>query len=128
MFKVIKKADILLLIALLAVGFLFSWLSVRGNVTGKYVEAKVNGKLYGKYSLTVNRTVTIRQNGHTNKFIIKNGTAQMLEASCKNQICVHHKPISRANESIVCLPNRVSLEIVGKGSSKEGGGYDAVAH
>ncbi len=128
MFNVIKKADILLLIALLAVGFLFSWLSIRGNVTGTYVEAKVNGKVYGRYSLSVNRTVTVRQNGHFNKFIIKNGTAQMEEADCKNQICVHHKPISRVNESIVCLPNRVSLEIVNGNGSKEGGKYDAIAH
>lgn len=128
MFKVIKKADILLLIALLAVGFLFSWLSIRGNVTGKYVQATVDGKIYGKYSLAVNRTVTIRQNGHFNQFIIKDGTAQMKESSCKNQICVHHKPISRVNESIVCLPNRVSLEIVGKDKHDQGGKYDAVAH
>lgn len=126
MFKVIRKADIVLLIVLLLIGGLFSWLSVRGNVTGSYVQVTVDGKVYGRYNLNRDRTVTIRQHGHMNKFIIKDGHAQMEESSCKNQICVHHKPISRKNESIVCLPNRVSLEIVGGRDEK--GGFDAIAH
>ena len=42
----------------------------------------------------------------------------MASASCHNQICVHHKPISETNQSIVCLPNRVSVEI--RAAGKEG--------
>lgn len=43
--------------------------------------------------------------------IIKEGEAYMQEADCPNQICVHHSPISHKGESIVCLPNRVIIEI-----------------
>ena len=43
--------------------------------------------------------------------IIKDGEAYMQEADCPNQICVHHSPISHKGESIVCLPNRVIIEI-----------------
>ena len=45
-----------------------------------------------------------------NTVVIKNGEVFMKEASCKNQICVKHKKISKSGESIVCLPNRVTVE------------------
>ncbi len=43
--------------------------------------------------------------------IIKEGEAYMQEADCPNQICVHHSPVSHKGETIVCLPNRVIIEI-----------------
>lgn len=43
--------------------------------------------------------------------VIKDGEANMQEADCPNQICVHHSPISHKGETIVCLPNRVIVEI-----------------
>ena len=49
---------------------------------------------------------------------IKDGTVDMVEASCKNQICVHEGKISRSGQSIVCLPNRVSIVIEGKGGDE----------
>ncbi|MGI6211337.1 MAG: NusG domain II-containing protein [Anaerovoracaceae bacterium] len=119
---VIKKADIVLLVFLILLGLLFSWLSVAGKQSGTRVLVRVNGKDYATYSLAENRTVTIRQNGHVNKFIIKDGTVQMTKSSCKNKLCIEQGRISETNQSIVCLPNRVTLEIQG-GESK----YDAIA-
>ena len=43
--------------------------------------------------------------------IIKDGEAYIQEADCPNQICVHHSPVSHKGETIVCLPNRVIIEI-----------------
>lgn len=43
--------------------------------------------------------------------VIKDGKAYMLEADCPNQICVHHSAISHKGETIVCLPNRIIIEI-----------------
>lgn len=43
--------------------------------------------------------------------IIKDGEAYMQEADCPNQICVHHSPVLHKGETIVCLPNRVIIEI-----------------
>ena len=38
---------------------------------------------------------------------------RMESADCKDQICVHHKPISGIHESIICLPHKLVIEIVG---------------
>lgn len=43
---------------------------------------------------------------------IQNGTAFMEESTCKNQVCVEHAPISRAGQTIVCLPHGLVLEVV----------------
>lgn len=112
--NVIRKGDIILLIALILFGLALSWFSVRNNITGQKVIVRVGGKEYGTYTLDKNRTITIRQNGHKNVIVIKNGKAFMKFSDCKNQICVHHASISSTRETIVCLPNKVTLEIEGK--------------
>lgn len=123
MFKIIKKADIILLIILVIVGGLISWLSVSTGTTGKEAVVTVNGKLYGSYSLYQDQEITIKQHSHINKITIKNGYVQMTESDCKNQLCVKQGAINKTSQSIVCLPNRVMIEIKG-GKEK----YDAISN
>lgn len=42
----------------------------------------------------------------------------MKSADCKNQHCVLHAPIRYGNEQIVCLPNKVLVEIEDNGESE----------
>lgn len=35
-------------------------------------------------------------------------------SDCPDQICVHHRPVSRGGESIICLPHKLVVEIRGK--------------
>ena len=49
--------------------------------------------------------------GSYNVLTIKDGYADMTEASCPDQICVNHSKISRKNETIVCLPDKVVVTI-----------------
>lgn len=123
MFKIIKKADIILFIILIIAGLGLSYWSVFGSTAGEKVLVSVNGKLYGTYSLNENRTITIKENNHTNKITIKDGKVQMTFSDCKNQVCVKDGSISKTSQSIVCLPNRVSIEISG-----EKGEYDAISN
>ena len=48
----------------------------------------------------------------------------MVYSDCANQICVNTGAVSLAGESIVCLPNRVMVEIL---AGSEGGEVDVVA-
>lgn len=38
---------------------------------------------------------------------------RMQAADCPDQICVHHIPIKGGGESIICLPHKLAVEIVG---------------
>lgn len=52
-----------------------------------------------------------------NLLCITAGSVRMESADCRDQICVHHKPISGSRESIICLPHKLVVEIIG--DSKE---------
>lgn len=122
MFRIIKKADIILFICLILIGGALSYLAFSGSSTGDLVVVKVNGEIYGKYSLSKDRTITVNRNGHMNKITIKGGKVQVSKSSCKNQICVKQGSISTTHQSIVCIPNRVVISIEGKD-----GEYDVIS-
>ncbi|MEG0924721.1 MAG: NusG domain II-containing protein [Anaerovoracaceae bacterium] len=119
----IKKADIFLFIFLILAGLGLSFLSVAGSVTGSQAVVSVDGKLYGSYSLSKDQVITINENNHINKITIKGGQVSMTFSDCHNQICVKHSEITKTSESIVCLPNKVMVEIKGKG-----GDFDAISN
>lgn len=120
----IKKADIFLLIALIVIGGFISFGSVAGSVSGDTVLVSVNGEPYGTYDLSKDQEVVINSNGHTNHITIKSGTVQMSSSDCRNQVCVNTGSISMTHEKIVCLPNKVVVEIR---SSNGGGEYDVIS-
>ena len=112
----LEKRDKLLIVIVVCVA-LCAFLAhqiIGGDGAGK-VTVKVNGELKGTYSLAEDQTIEI--NGGTNILQIKNGKADMTEADCPDQLCVHQKAISRTGESIICLPNQVVVSVQG---SKEG--------
>ena len=122
MFYIIKKADIILFICLILIGGALSYLAFSGSSTGDLVVVKVNGEIYGKYSLTKDRIITVNRDGHTNKITIKGGKVQVSKSNCKNQVCVKQGSISSTHQSIVCIPNRVVVSIEGKD-----GEYDVIS-
>lgn len=120
----IKKADIVLFFVLLAVGLVISWASLNSGQTGDKVRISVGGETYGVYDLAQDRTIQVRQNGHTNNIIIQGGHVSMASSDCANQVCVNTGAIYLAGDSIVCLPNRVMVEIL---SESKGGGVDVIS-
>ena len=119
-----RKSDIILMISIVIIGLISAFYLSLGKTKGNEVEIKVDNHIYGTYSLNVNRTVVVKGNNSKNIVKIEDGSVKMSSASCKNQICVHHSPISLAGENIICLPNRVIVRI--KGSSNDG--VDAVSN
>ena len=79
---------------------------------GARVEITLNGKTYGTYPLSKDVTVDV---GGVCTVTIENGEAYVSSAACRGQICVHHKPISKSGESIVCLPGGVTVRVIGTG-------------
>ena len=73
----------------------------------------VSGEPVQRYSLEQDVDVVLYgANGGTNHLHIKNGQAWLSEASCPDKVCVHMGIISEEGQSIICLPNRMVLEVV----------------
>jgi len=121
----IKKADIVLFILILVFGLLVSCWSLTANTAGDRAAITVDGTLYGTYPLSEDQTIEVVQDeNHINYITIKDGLVSMEFSSCKNQVCVNTGAISHTMDSIVCLPNKVVVEIQGNGSAE--GGTDVI--
>ena len=111
--KMIKKADIVLTFALIVIGLIMTWYFTTGGSDPLELKVTVNGQVYGTYDLNSNRKITIKQKGHINKITIHNNNVSMSFSDCHGQDCVRSHSISQTCEQIVCLPNKVILEIEG---------------
>ena len=111
-----------MLIIILAVGIPLAILSLSSGTGGDKVKISLNGKVYGTYPLHEDRVIEVSEDGHTNHITIKDGQVSMSYSTCRNQVCVNTGAISETKDAIVCLPNRVVVEII---SSVNGKGGDA---
>ncbi len=103
----VKKGDIIVIIVSLVLLVLCIGFCLLIKKDGIYVVIKEDNKTVYSGSLFKDDTIKLKHN--TVK--IKNGQAYMLCADCKNQICVNTGKISNSGETIVCLPNKVIVEI-----------------
>lgn len=72
----------------------------------------VNGDKLYEYPLFENRTVVVSTEFGMNEIIIDNGKVFVSEADCPDRLCVNYQPISKLNDSIYCLPNRLVIELL----------------
>ena len=81
---------------------------------GSEVRITVDGQLYGTYALSEPQEIPIELEGRTaNVVVIENGEARMLDADCPDGLCMHQGAISRDGQTIVCLPHKLVVEVVG---------------
>ena len=114
------KKDRIFLIAVFAVLLLAAAVFyLRQSGDGAMVLVTVGGEEYGTYPLLEHATVSIEQDGVvTNVLNIENGEADMTEADCPDKLCVHQRAISKTNETILCLPNEVVVQVIGAEESE----------
>lgn len=118
------RNDVLLLVILAGLCIGGMVLVHRSMTSGRCVQVTVDGDLYGTYDLREEQTISVEADGIVlNVIQIQDGQAQMREADCPDHLCVHHGAISRSGESIICLPNRVVVTVLGAKESE----YDALA-
>ena len=55
--------------------------------------------------------------GLTNTILVEPGRIRVSEADCPDQICVHQGFISDGTTPIVCLPNKLIIQIIGGGEA-----------
>ena len=128
---IFRKADLIIYAAILllaAAAFLLYFHAHKS--TGSTAAVSVDGVCLYRFPLNPSgirpgvpfETDIAGYNGGSVHLVIRDGKADVTEATCPDHICVKHRPISRAGESIVCLPNRVVVTIEG-----DTAGIDAVS-
>lgn len=122
-FKTIKKADLVLAAILLAASFAGFLFLRPGKAGGGSVVVRVRGEIVAEYPLNEDREVIIPENAAAgsdyNELVIENGEVFVRDANCSNHLCIMQGRISRPGQTIICLPHRMTAEIVGAETGKE---------
>ncbi|MDR0851998.1 MAG: NusG domain II-containing protein [Clostridiales Family XIII bacterium] len=115
----IRTADVILTAALFVGAVIGAFFAANAGVYADdaRVTVTVGGELYGVYALSEAQEIVVDKT-YENVIMIEEDSSgrmrvRMKSADCPGQDCVHRPPIDRTGQSIVCLPNMLSVEIRG---------------
>ena len=120
--KVIKVGDwfiITLFCALIIISTKFLW----NLPKGEYLEIYKNNKILATYSLNQKITKLINGEKGETKITIDNGKVRFSSAPCTKKYCIHQGWINKANQIIICIPNKISISILGSKKNYESISY-----
>ena len=106
-----KKRDLILIAAVLAITLLAFGLMPLFQAEGAYVIVRLNGEEAARYSLAEDGEYEL--NGGTNILRIESGSAYLVSATCPDHLCVNQGKINRSGQTITCLPNRLTVTVYG---------------
>jgi len=124
--KILTKADVWLIIFLLLFAFVGIGLGLSRLVTSGSGTLSAQISVGGKIMQTVplregyRQEIEVKNGDHYNTIEINYGKIHIREADCPDQICVRSGWIGIATQQIVCLPNRVVINIVATDSDLDG--------
>ncbi|MFA5576205.1 MAG: NusG domain II-containing protein [Tissierellaceae bacterium] len=110
---------VIVLISLASLGFVKNGIV---NYNEKYISIQVNGKEYKKVifdNSVIGKTIPVETEFGYNLIEIGDGDVRVIEASCPDKLDVLQGAISKPGEMIVCLPNRLVIEIKGTQETRE---------
>ena len=111
-------ALVVLAVLLLALG-----LGARPYFAGELtISVAIDGETVERCALSTYEGGTYKSRGYTLTVEVADGAVYVASSDCPNQDCVHSGAISRAGQSIVCLPARVAVTLEGAASD-----YDLIA-
>ena len=110
--KIIKSGDWLIIIIfflLIAISVKLLW----NLPQGQYLEIYKNNEILGTYSLNQQLKKQIHGSEGVTEIVIDNGKVRFSSGPCPKKYCIHQGWIKKANQTIVCIPNKISISIVG---------------
>ena len=110
-----NAADLLIVAAvlLLAVAAFFRFFPGGAQDGAAVAVITVDGTAVERLPLDQPAERSYSANGYTLRVVVENSTVRVAQANCPSQDCVHTGAISRAGQSIVCLPARLTVTIEG---------------
>lgn len=105
---------LVLALSLLLTAYLFSQFS--SQQTAQKVQIKQGKHVLGTYSLNQHKHIVVNGPAGQSVIEIQDGKARFAHAPCHNQYCVHQGWLKHAGQLAVCLPNQVSVQLLGEKS------------
>lgn len=109
--KLLAGDWLVVVVALAVVAWLFAVLW-HSEPAGKLL-IRAGNKVFATLSLNQNRTLEVPGPAGISRIIIEQGKVRFASSPCHNQYCVHQGWLAHAGQVAVCLPNQVSVELLG---------------
>ena len=114
-----KLGDFLLIFFILISSFLL-FIKIKENSYNKKKLEVISPFERKFFLLNYKKKVKIRGEKGFLIFEIKMGKVRVIKSTCQNKICIKTGWISKVGESIVCVPNKIIIKIIGnKKNSKK---------
>ena len=97
-------------LALLVFTFVMLW---RNEGHGAEAVILVNGQHWARLNLFHNQDYYVPGPLGESHIQVRDGQARFINSPCPNKLCVHTGWVSQGGENATCLPNQVSLQILG---------------
>lgn len=120
LFKMIKIGDIIIIALLVILSFvplvIFTYQNASANGDNMHIVISSNGEVVHEMELKNDHTREIYEfaddDGHRNTIVREGLNVYISDANCRDLLCVQQGHISDPGETIVCLPNRILVEII----------------
>ena len=108
-----RRYDLILIAVCLFVSLALWAVIALAKKPGTEVVVTVDGEEYATYSLSEDREVVIETKKGRNVLTIKDGYADITDATCPDGLCERQRKINKSGETLVCLPNQVTVTVIG---------------
>ena len=114
------RKDLMLILAVLVGAGLIAGAFALAKKPGAYVRVEQGGRMIGLYRLDEDRReVFSSEDGGENVLVIEGGSVHMESASCPDKLCVKQGAKAKVGETIVCLPHRLAVTVIGEEEAEE---------
>ena len=112
-FKYLLPGDWLTVtVGIVLIGYLFQTLWSHQHAAK--VQIRLGDKIYATYDLHLQRDIHVHGPLGEAVIHIAQGKVRFAKSPCHNQYCVHQGWLTHTGQVAICLPNQVSLELVGE--------------
>lgn len=134
-----KRGDLVLISVVLVAALIFlvpRWVegnngndSEKNHKSPLVATITVDGQVYKTVELTKEeQIIEIKTDHGVNVLKVHDYGIEMMEADCPDQVCLSFGFIDKHNQSIVCLPNKVLVELEGSSGGENQDEVDAVVN
>ncbi len=130
--KTLKKLDIVIILFLIVLSFIPQLIfskTLSADLSTTYANITLSGKFYDNIPLSSfkgEKTFVIKTKYGKNTILVKDDTIQIVDADCKDSLCVNQGISSKVGQSIICLPHKLIIEI--KGDEKDSSSDMILSH
>lgn len=110
-------------IAAAAIAVIFMFQQFWSFAPASKLKIRQGNHIIGTYDLNQTRELHIKGALGESIISIQQGKVRFKQSPCPNQYCVHHGWLSHAGQVAICLPNQISLQLMGAKNSYDSLNY-----